>query len=361
MKDLWQNILESGDRVVMWGMGNGADKILAVCEEKGIEVSDFFASDGFVRGHSFHGKRVLSYSEIKEKYDPARLTALLAFGSSRPEVLENVERIGRECRLRIPDVPVFGDGLFDAEYCRKNQVKIGEAESLFEGEDKERFRAVVSFRLTGDARYLDAFVPNRREAVSEILRDPRAGHLLDLGAYTGDSVREFLGAEGSHLSRVTALEPDARTFKKLEAYASAETAAMVNPVCAAAWRCDEALTFDGAGNRNSALTGNRASDPVSHRVRTVEVAGRSVDSLLSGDPVDLIKFDVEGSEKEALEGAEKTVLTCRPTLFVSLYHRVSDLFDLPLWISRKFPFYRHFSLCRPAGVPAWDLALVCRV
>ena len=50
---------------------------LSVCSQKGlierfdslgIEVSDFFASNGFVRGHSFHGKTVLSFSQIKEKY-----------------------------------------------------------------------------------------------------------------------------------------------------------------------------------------------------------------------------------------------------------------------------------------------------
>ena len=59
-KDLWQYLAEAGKPIVMYGMGNGADKILAVCEAKGIEISDFFASDGFVRGHSFHGKKVLS-------------------------------------------------------------------------------------------------------------------------------------------------------------------------------------------------------------------------------------------------------------------------------------------------------------
>ena len=64
--DIWQRLASTDKTVVMYGMGNGADKILAVCEKKGITVSDFFASDGFVRGHSFHGKVVLSYSEIKE-------------------------------------------------------------------------------------------------------------------------------------------------------------------------------------------------------------------------------------------------------------------------------------------------------
>ena len=76
-RDLWEYLSAQKDKkIVMYGMGNGADKILAVCERYGIEVSDFFASDGFVRGHLFHGKRVLSYSEMKEKYGDARRTEI---------------------------------------------------------------------------------------------------------------------------------------------------------------------------------------------------------------------------------------------------------------------------------------------
>ena len=62
--DLWGYLSSTHKKIVMYGMGNGADKILAVCDTYGIEICDFFASDGFVRGHSFHGKLVLSYSDI---------------------------------------------------------------------------------------------------------------------------------------------------------------------------------------------------------------------------------------------------------------------------------------------------------
>ena len=56
-EDLWSHLAATDKSIVMYGMGNGADKILSVCRERGIEVKDFFASDGFVRGHSFYGKR----------------------------------------------------------------------------------------------------------------------------------------------------------------------------------------------------------------------------------------------------------------------------------------------------------------
>ena len=65
---LIENLKNTDKPILLYGMGNGADMIIKVLESYGISYEDTFASDGFVRGHSFHGKRVLSFSEAKEKY-----------------------------------------------------------------------------------------------------------------------------------------------------------------------------------------------------------------------------------------------------------------------------------------------------
>ena len=103
--DLWRHLKETDKPILMYGMGNGADKILAELDKRGIEICDFFASDGFVRGHFFHGKRVLSYSEAKEQYGD--FIVLLAFGSSLDDVIENIIKISKEQELYAPDVPVI--------------------------------------------------------------------------------------------------------------------------------------------------------------------------------------------------------------------------------------------------------------
>ena len=38
--DLWEYLQQSKKSIVMYGMGNGADKILAVCQEYGIEIAE---------------------------------------------------------------------------------------------------------------------------------------------------------------------------------------------------------------------------------------------------------------------------------------------------------------------------------
>lgn len=94
-------------------MGNGADKIINILEEKGIEFKGVFASDGFVKEKYFHGLKLSSYEELKQKFGD--MIVLVCFGSSRLEVIENIKRISKEQELYAPEVPVFGDGLFTEE------------------------------------------------------------------------------------------------------------------------------------------------------------------------------------------------------------------------------------------------------
>ena len=73
--------------------------------------------------------------------------------------------------------------------------------------------------------------------------------------------------------------------------------------------------------------------------------------------MDYVKYDVEGSEREAILGSRRTLDHYAPTLLVSLYHRSEDLFSLPLLLHREHPQYTSFYLRRFGGVPAWDLNL----
>lgn len=49
--------------------------------------------------------------------------------------------------------------------------------------------------------------------------------------------------------------------------------------------------------------------------------------------VDIIKLDVEASEKYALLGGVRTIEKYRPKLLISVYHKVNHLFELPLFIN----------------------------
>lgn len=79
------------------------------------------------------------------------------------------------------------------------------------------------------------------------------------------------------------------------------------------------------------------SGPADARVSTVAID----DFVREHDVprVDLIKMDIEGAELKALEGAAETITTFRPKLAISVYHRLSDLADIPAFILDLEPGY----------------------
>jgi len=359
--DLWSYLHETTKTVVMYGMGNGADKILAACAQKGIEVADFFASDGFVRGHTFHGKPVLSWSAIKEKYGAENVIVLLSFGSSREDVLELIARVAGEAELYAPDVPAFGDGLFDDAYFLEHQDELEQAYGLLSDEESRRiFENVISFKLSGRLEFLYDAESDMECALRELVRPSALGAVADLGAYNGDTVRELLDAANGSIRSVYAMEPDARNQKKLQAYAERETRAEVIPIFAGAWSSSEVLRFDASGNRNASFGENRSETLGDRPVKWKEIHAEPLDAVLNGATVDYIKYDVQGAEREAILGSKKTIGQCFPALMVSLYHRNEDLFDLPLLVHDLFPSYNRYYLRRKRGIPAWDLNLYIR-
>ena len=377
MTDLWHYLksqADSGRPILLYGMGNGADKIIAVCEAYGIPVADFFASDGFVRGHSFHGKVVLSFSQACEKYGAENMIVLLSFASSRPEVLETIQRVASACEMYIPDVPVCGTELFNAEFYESHLHEINAARALFADEESRRvYDGIIQYKLTGRMDILRTTESHPADAYRHILHAEEFLTVADLGAYNGDSIRD-LRQYAPRLRNVIAMEPDRRNFRKLTEYATtlreAGDTLTVHPVQAGAWSHTATLTFHGSGNRNAGLTDvpteargsilpSTADNP--YFGKTAEVPVTALDTvaeeIFGGHThIDYIKYDVEGAETEALLGSRRIIERETPALLVSAYHRSADLFRLPLLVHELNPDYRLY-LRRMAGVPAWDINL----
>lgn len=350
--DLWNYLASTKKTVVMYGMGNGADKILDVCKNYGIEISDFFASDGFVRGHSFHGKTVISYSAVKEKYGPENIIILLSFGSSLPNVLELFKQVNSECEMYAPDVPVCGGDIFTLEFFKKHENEIREVyTSLADTESKRIYENVILYKITGKLSYLFEAESSKDESYS-IMGADTFKICADLGAYNGDTVREIL--ERSPLAeKIYALEPDRRNFKKLDVFCNEyEGSAKLIPINAAAWSEDTILTFGDEGNRNSGVFAPSKTS------KTVEISALAPDSMIGSDKIDYIKYDVEGAEREALIGSARSISAHRPALLVSAYHKSEDIFSLPLLVRSIRPDYKLYYRRYPY-VPAWDLNLIC--
>lgn len=342
MKSVWNNLKTCGKPIVLYGMGDGADKVLAAFEKFGIKASAVMASDEFVRGQSFHDLRVKKLSEIEAEYGD--FVIALCFASQLPEVMDNIKAVAQRHKLLVPSVPVFGDIIFDEAFMRENEENFRFARGLLADElSRKVFDNILEFYYTGEIGLLDEITTDKDEAF-KILNLGDNEVFVDLGAYNGDTIDEFLRYCGGSYRKIVAFEPNGKNFEKLKAHC--EGMERVELWQLGAWSENTVLTFNNKAGRNSAI----ASDGVRTRVA-------SVDSVLCGTRADYIKADVEGADFETLLGMKKT-LKSKPKLNFSAYHRFEDIYRLPILINQLNPDYKIYLRHHPY-IPAWDTNLYC--
>lgn len=54
----------------------------------------------------------------------------------------------------------------------------------------------------------------------------------------------------------------------------------------------------------------------------------------------IIKMDIEGAEKKALQGTENFIKEKKPILVVCVYHKPEDIIELPRMIKEMEPLYK---------------------
>lgn len=341
MTDLWSYLKNCKKPIALYGTGNGADKVIDKLNSDGTEICGVFASDGFKKGKIFRGYEVTSYSRLSEKYP--EMIIVMCFGSNRCEVLDNVKNLMKNHTVFVADVPVCEDTVFDLNFARKNAEKLKTVYSLLSDKlSKKVFENTVLFKLTGKPDYLFEIESQRDEVFSLLdLSDSEA--FLDLGAYSGDTVAEFI-AKTSGYKFITALEPDSRNYRKL----CENTKGLGNTKC-----INSAISHLCGTLKMSAQHGRG----VSKDNKTVEVPCCTIDFLAQKEPPTFIKIDVEGSESDAIDGGKKTISELKPKMHVAVYHKSEDIFEIPLKLHSLCPSYKIF-MRHHTYLPAWDTNII---
>ncbi len=334
-QDLWQYLKAAKKPIVLYGMGNGADKIINVLNGYGIQIKGVFATDGFVRDKYFHEFKLTTYDVLKEQF--GQMIVLLSFGSGREEVFRNIERISAEQEFFIPDVPVYGDGLFTNAFYNEHKADFDFVYSHLADElSKKTFENIISYKISGKFRYLYDCETEVDEAYSTFLKFGNNESYLDLGAYNGDTVLDFISRVEAYNS-ITAVEPDIKTFVKLNRNTANVTRLKTINACITDFNGEQ--SFAMRGGRNSGIGKGEIIKAI------------TVDSI-EAVPT-FIKMDIEGEELKAIYGAEKTIKNHKPKMQIAAYHRNEDLFTIPkavLNIRNDYKLYLRHNPC----VPAWD-------
>lgn len=338
----WETLCNTDLPVFIYGMGDGALKILKQFKLNNIACSGFFASDEFVRGHYFEGHLVHRLSEIEKSV--GEFIVVLAFAAGYDSLIEKIQDISSRHILFAPDVPVFGDNIFDKNFLRNNSDKIKNVYSLLaDNLSKETFKNIIKFKITGRIEPLIKIWCDSNTCYKELIKPTCDEIFVDAGAYKGDTVEEFLYQVNNKYKKIYALEPNIKNYKKL--YLSTESLLNVETFNCAVWDKDTTLAFSSGPGRQSSIT-----------EKGKETKAESIDNILKGQKATYIKYDVEGAEKQALMGASYTIKKFKPKLKVALYHRSEDIFLLPLLINKLNPEYKLY-IRQHKYIPAWEINL----
>ena len=335
--NVWTALEHSPLSIVLYGMGNAADRVLDELARRKIRVAGVMASDDFVRYQDFRGFTVKKESELQREL--GGFTVALCFGSSLPDVMDHIYAVAARHDLLVPNIPVVGDVLMDDGFIAEHRADMAHAYSLLADErSRAVFKGALDFTYTGRIEYLREIESDKDEAFRELLCLKDESY-LDLGAYRGDTVDEFLRYTDGYRS-ITAVEPNPKNYRKLsEHIAHLDNAAALNAGIA-----------DAVGTMTVGKKAGRM--PVLGVPDGIEVAVTTVDALDLSPTY--IKVDIEGMESAMLRGAERTLRQYKPKLNLAAYHRTGDFFSLINRLHEINPAYRIYLRKHPY-IPCWDL------
>ncbi|NMC64439.1 MAG: FkbM family methyltransferase [SAR324 cluster bacterium] len=340
--------LEDFQGAVVFGAERLGLQISKALEDNGIHVMAFSDNDSLKWGTGHGGLKVVAPKAL-DLNRPIIITSKYV-----KEIYADLLELGATKLVPHYVLSLMFSGKIVNKFHRLSAAKINSAKetiakafSLLEDRhSKDLFLSLLKFRITLD--------PLELPDPSEALYFPGAFWKLssrevfvDVGACTGDTLEDFLRVSNGSFKKYLAIEADPHNFKILQKSIpeSFSERILAFPLGAGAKRHQVPFLFNQGGE-------SRVDLGASSKVEVVPL-----DELLFDETVSTIKIDVEGYEKEVLEGARRTIVQQSPKLAVSVYHNIQDLWEIPLWLERNNPGYKFYL--RHHTPEIYDTVLYC--
>ena len=187
--------------------------------------------------------------------------------------------------------------------------------------------------LTGDLSYIDKNEINSHSYFFSGFYPISSDEVLfDCGAFTGDTIEDFVTFTNKKYKKIVAFEPDEKNVKRLNAFINNKIENVV---------VIQKATGDKNGKVAFLNNGNMFSKTVDVKDSSDEL---SVDIVRLDNYIDyhptLIKMDIEGAELDSLIGATQIIKTLKPKLAICIYHMPFDFYEIPKFLKSLVPEYK---------------------
>ena len=173
--------------------------------------------------------------------------------------------------------------------------------------------------------------------------------IVDLGAYFGDTVNSYISEYGKdNYKKMYCYEISKDIFEQLKN----NTKNYKNIICInkAASNKEGYLYINTNDNSSSA---NSISTEGEDKIEAV-----AIDDDIT-EKVTLIKMDIEGAEKDAIEGCKNHIVNDTPKLLLSVYHNHEDLYAIPRMINKLNKNYKYYLRYHGGSLFTSEIILIC--
>lgn len=326
---LLARLRESKKPVIIYGAGVYAYVLQRFLATNGITVAAAMVDAAYRSDEAFLGLKLITTEESAPRLGDFHIVVGI---TNYPIFQHKLARLGATDVhvIDIPDYLNMPHAFMDMQFVRENIAQFDKAAELFADDlSRETYIAAINTKINEDLDYVkpQVRVDNLYFPTEFPLRENES--LLDVGGFTGDTVREFHDLTKGRYEKIIALEPSEENFAKLEATIRELGAANVVPVKVGAWDVKATLRL---ATKEMHIDNQITDDGAEH----IEVD--RIDSIIGGlgYPVTLIKLDINGAEYRALAGAAETIRKNRPRIIVRL-HTKEDFFRLPILLKEIAP------------------------
>lgn len=219
------------------------------------------------------------------------------------------------------------------EYYEAKKERLLEVYEMLEDDNsKKTYKNVVEGRCYCDRnKFIEAY-SRVHYFPREIVSLKKDEVFVDCGGYDGDTTLAFVETVKGRYEKIYFFEANTVSFNMaVERTKHLQNIELINK---GVYSKNTTLYFRETDFDQSCYV---SEEPISD----IEIEVVKMDSVIKGR-ISFIKMDIEGSELEALKGAHKIIEKYKPTLAISIYHKDSDIFEIPLYIKNLNLGYKFY-------------------
>lgn len=340
------NLVEKAEHVCVYGLGKYFEDAFIQQEVRRRFQVDLLCDGNYEKVKNITGRaeyaglKGISLDELKEMKNVYVIVML----GNPTEALEQLGGVvGSGCCAAYNDVALDDIVSKDEKYRQVSHFK-EQRDVIWEGfrllEDEKSRETYVNVMCNRIAPHLSqmSYAQMYQEPQyfpEDLFRLSKHECVVDGGAYTGDTLQSFLRVSRNCFDAYYAFEMDRENFEKLQSESGELEKSIQNKI-----RYFQKGLWDRKGKVSY---GRRASDDsysIYNGEDTEWVETVCLDECLGGNRVSFIKMDIEGAEWKALQGAKKIIAVQKPKMAVCVYHRLEDMWKIPVFLKKLVPEYK---------------------